>query len=726
MIVYNYVSILAPINVQGGYRYVIKSVSFEKLTGTALGNYYLERYIGQSKIGATFLARNDSSTTYLLRFLDRSMNGTSREGEEYLEHFQYRARQIATLQHPYILPLLDFGVYRGYPYLISPNIPLRSLRTRVVKNGRLDTFTVGRYLDQVATALEYAHEHVVLHGSLSVDSIFIRLDGNLAVADFGVKSLLEQDVLRNQSHEWSEGVAPEQLLGKPATPASDVYALGMVSYYLLTGAAVFVGSTAEEVAQQHLYASIPPLNQLRSDLPPSLYSVLARALAKDPTQRFNQAGVFANAYHRSVMTTNRTRVPFVASEMFSAQPYQPPDAGAPMTDMTDHAPGSPRATLQSRIPHSLHGFPEDEPLRMVDTPRPALMRRLGSKRRQPIALIAALLVLLVIASSTIGIALLRQGGAAVSNARGQVTFFAGQNDPGGQTNSLNISVQNLAAPPAGYEYQAWIIDDQTEQVTLLGTLTQKGQTWVLTSSGGNGNLLAAGDKLEVTKEQGEVSAPAGQVVLSGTFPVKSFAHIQHLLVSYPETPSKIGFLVGVLGQAHLLDNQAAVLQSVAASKDTGAVVCVAQSMLDIIDGTQGTHYQRLASACTQQHVSATGDGFGLLGKSGYLADSAEHAAFALSQPDATSVMRQHAALMDIGLNNIKGWLTTVEQDLLLLHAHPGDLSSLQQITSLADDAYHGVDANGDGQIDAVPGEAGAITAYLQGQLMATLTLSPSA
>ena len=82
--------------------------------------------------------------------------------------------------------------------------------------------------------------------------------------------------------------------------------------------------------------------------------------------------------------------------------------------------------------------------------------------------------------------------------------------------------------------------------------------------------------------------------------------------------------------------------------------------------------------------------------------------------------------MDIALTNITGWVTTIEQDVLNLRAHPTDLTAIQKITTLADEAYHGVDANGDGQIDAVVGEAGALTAYQQGQLMATLTLAPGA
>jgi hypothetical protein len=81
--------------------------------------------------------------------------------------------------------------------------------------------------------------------------------------------------------------------------------------------------------------------------------------------------------------------------------------------------------------------------------------------------------------------------------------------------------------------------------------------------------------------------------------------------------------------------------------------------------------------------------------------------------------------MDAALTNVTRWLTTIEQDVLLLQEHPSDLSSLQEITTLADEAYHGVDVNGDGQIDPVIGEAGTLTAYLQGQLMATLSLTSS-
>jgi len=707
---------------------MLKNMTFDKWIGMTLGNYRLEQFIEQSNWGPVFLARtNVTSTGYLLRFLIGPENQSSKEHELYLERFQYQASQIATLQHPNILPLLDYGVYRGLPYLVSPQIPMRSLISRLDRSGPLDVITSGRYLDQIATALEYGHEHAVLHESLSVDCIFIRLDGQLVVADFGVRKLLEPDridVEQNLIKGMSDVSAPEQLLGKPSSPATDVYALGAVLYQMLSGTPVFVGSTYEELAQQHLYTSVPPLSRWRNDLPAGLYSIIARALAKDPVQRFHQPGMLANAYHRIVAPNNKLRMPFIVS-------------AAPVTDMTfterawspngsvpvDQMNGASRPALQTPIPHSLHGFIDDDASGL--SPRPSLMRRYQRKKIPYTALIVGLLLLLVIASGIIGAVLLLQKSVATSTVSGQVTFFTSQNGPGGQTNALNIVVHSLDAPPTGSEYAAWLINQDTEAVTALGTLNVNNQTGTLVFSGARGNLLSPGDKLEITQEQGAVVAPTGKVIFTGTFPIRAFAHVGHLLVSYPETPGKIGLLVGVLDQTHLLDIQAAVLQSVATGQNTVAISCAAQSMLDIIEGKHGSHYQQLEGKCALQNVTTVGDGFGLPGKDGYLTGSTEHAGFAISQPDATSAMHTHAKLMDIALSNISGWVTAIDQDAILLRTHPTELSKVEEVVRLADYAYHGVDANSDGQIEPVAGEAGAINAFRQGQLMATLSLNSS-
>ena len=289
-----------------------------------LGNYRLKRLIEYSQTGPVFLARFDAGAgTYLLRFLADLGNAKEQWHSDDLERFHDLAKQILALQHPYILPLLDYGIYQGIPYLVTPKLTIRSLRSRLVNNGPINAFTVGRYLDQITAALEYAHEHGVFHGNLTLDSIFIRLNGQIVVADFGVRGLFELNAPGELLSHGNVEYAPEQLIDGSIGPYTDVYALGAVLYQLLTGSPMFVGPTADEVAHQHLFTAIQLVGQSHSDLSAGLYSIIARALAKDPKQRYQQAGVLANAYHQVVDPNHRHRGPFIIISSPAVQTPQP-------------------------------------------------------------------------------------------------------------------------------------------------------------------------------------------------------------------------------------------------------------------------------------------------------------------------------------------------------------------------------------------------------------------
>jgi hypothetical protein len=406
-----------------------------------------------------------------------------------------------------------------------------------------------------------------------------------------------------------------------------------------------------------------------------------------------------------------------------------------VTVMSSRFGSSPPTVLQ---PSFLQKRPDGP---VVDSPGqrnipPPLAPRPSSPDHTRRNVLIGLLLLVLIVSGSIGIALVLKNNTnagldAAAAASGQVAFIDSQNGPAGHTNALKIAINGLITPPNGSQYNAWFINDKSEQVTSLGTLVENGQKFSLNFAAATDrrqqsiNLLGVGDRLEITLEQGQVSLPTGKVVLSGTFPPKAVIHIRHLLLSFPITPGKIGLLPGLLNQAQLLDEQALVLQNLSGSGNNFAVQCAAQSIVDISEGKNGPHYQPLADDCAFQNITKEGDGFGLLGQ-GYIATASSHASLAANQPDATDNIRIHAGHVEIAMTNIKGWVTTVDKDALKLLANPSDTTVMQEIVSLSDHAYHGVDTNGDEQVDPVIGEAGAITAYIHGQFMAALPLVPSA
>src|SRR6266700_1990172 len=304
---------------------MVEPSAFDKLVGTTLGNYRLDKLTDKNDLGPVFLARSSKdSGRFLLRVLAVPADLTAEARIVYLGYFQQQANQVAGLQNPYILPLLDYGNHQGMPYLVSPDLSAVSLSTVLVQKGPIDVIQTSRYLDQITAALEYAHEQAVLHRSLTSDCILVKPDGKLLVADFGVMRMLElgrPEAQRNllYGNSASSTPAPEQLLGKPSATYTDVYALGAVLFRMLTAHRVFRGATREEIVQQHLGSPVPSVSKWRSGLPKQVDSIIGRAMAKDPAQRFQHPGELANAYHQVVTPGDKARKPFVIASPAPAQ-----------------------------------------------------------------------------------------------------------------------------------------------------------------------------------------------------------------------------------------------------------------------------------------------------------------------------------------------------------------------------------------------------------------------
>ena len=302
----------------------------ELRAGSALGEYLLEQLLETGEAGQVFLARHvTTGVPFRLRILAVPAHLDAEARMLYLGYVQKQANQITTLKHAHILSLLSYGAHQSIPYLAYQQYPMESLSKHLAQHGPLNAQRAGSYLDQLAAALECGHQHGILHRNFNTDNIFIKQDGNLVVADFGVLHMLQQGsgyqqnpAQRDLSSEAKQNAmfgmneasspAPEQVSGNPVDTTTDVYALGATLYRMLTGHRVFRGNTRAEIAQQNLSAPVPPLSNWRRDLPAALDNLIARAMTKDPRQRFARPGELANAYHQIVAPSNSNRQPFVA------------------------------------------------------------------------------------------------------------------------------------------------------------------------------------------------------------------------------------------------------------------------------------------------------------------------------------------------------------------------------------------------------------------------------
>ena len=303
---------------------------FDNLLGATLGNYYLEELIERKEASSVYKARNThAGTLFRLRVIAVPPDLKPEDRIVYLGRFQQEANQVAGLQHPQILPLVDYGIdssagvsnVTSWPHLASPYLSVTSLSTFLARKGPPGTTVAGHYLDYIASALEYAHLQAVLHRNLTTDCIFIHQDGNLLVADFGVIHMLLAGTrfnggdIRKAVYGMNEASspAPEQILGQTVDTYTDVYALGAVLYRILTGHRVFRGNTLEELFRLHLQAPVPSLTVWRNDLPKALDGVIARAMAKEPAQRYLHPGELANAYHQIIAPHDTQRVPLMVA-----------------------------------------------------------------------------------------------------------------------------------------------------------------------------------------------------------------------------------------------------------------------------------------------------------------------------------------------------------------------------------------------------------------------------
>ncbi len=244
----------------------------------------------------------------------------------YRERFLREARTVSTLPHPNVVELYDEGEVEGRPFLVMELVEGETLGELLAREGALPLERALAIVQDILAALAYAHSQGIVHRDVKPQNVLLTSEGRAKLADFGIAQAAGAatitrggDVLGTVHY-----LAPERLGGQSATPAADIYGVGVVLYQMLVGRLPFEGDVAAVVAQ-HSHREPTSPRVLRPDLPPWLSQVVLRALAKDPANRYQSAGEMLDDVRRrgaAVHAAPTVGVPAsaVATTVLAAQP----------------------------------------------------------------------------------------------------------------------------------------------------------------------------------------------------------------------------------------------------------------------------------------------------------------------------------------------------------------------------------------------------------------------
>ena len=316
------------------------------LIGEMLGQYQIIDQIGMGGMATVYRAYQANMDRYVaIKVLPKQLA----EDPQFFGRFEQEARTIARLENKHILPVYDYGEYNGHTYLVMRYIGTGTLKNLVTR-GPLALVDSVTYFTQIADALQYAHDHGVIHRDVKTSNVLIGDSQDCYLTDFGIAKLAA-----SASHFTGTGgvigtpayMSPEQCHGLPVDARSDIYSLGIVLYEMLTGAVPFEAETPVAVVLKQVNEPLPPPRGMNPSIPECVEKVLFKALAKEPEDRYQTVKAFSDALRDAYESfTERQTVSF-PSPVVQAIP-EPPTAtreSLPTKPMTPAQPTRPRWLL---------------------------------------------------------------------------------------------------------------------------------------------------------------------------------------------------------------------------------------------------------------------------------------------------------------------------------------------------------------------------------------------
>jgi serine/threonine protein kinase len=381
------------------------------IEGLTLGRYELRRRIAQGGTAEVYLGYDRQVRRQV------AVKVLYGRDEPFVRRFEREALAVGTLSHNHILPLYDFGEQSPWYYLVMPYVDGCTLRDYLFRHKQLTLEEAASFLSQIASALQYAHDHGVVHRDVKPSNILLRQDGYVYLVDFGLaKAMQGAEALTSAGAMVGtpEYMAPEQSNGE-SNYRSDIYSLGIILYQMLTGQLPFMAESPVAVSLKHIQSIPVSPRKLNSAIPQSIEDVILKAMAKNPDERYQSANELSAAFWKALQQEIqqellRTHRPLEGQPIANADP-SPNTAITSKTDkkekgqardttttqVSEKAGEDEEVRLQLRPPIMPLRFPLTEKPCMADIPDttslPTERRRRLNKRRILALLCLVLLVL---------------------------------------------------------------------------------------------------------------------------------------------------------------------------------------------------------------------------------------------------------------------------------------------------------------------------------------------
>lgn len=673
--------------------------------GKTLGKVHIEGLLARGGIAEVYLGIYEPFGQVAVKVL----RGLLERDSEHLARFKREAEVVAELKHPNIVQMLDYTVVDETPCLVMEYIRGPSLATYLKalhdRKQQLPIGIIANLLAALASALDYAHNKGIIHRDIKPANVLLRspshdiknektlpLNVQPVLTDFGLVRLLDSTM-----HTSAGSVAgtpaymsPEQARGEKVDKRTDIYSLGIMLYEMLSGSVPFQADTTFGMLMKHINEPPPPIKAIS----PDLQAVVDRALAKDPSYRYESAGELADEF----------------MAIFNGQTVSPG---------TLHlAQLARQAALENQ----------------AASPQPA------ERRRNRWIRMGVELVIVV----ALGFAILQ----IVPPTMFTVTATPDPSIPVGRMrfrdfnffmDRVEITLNDVPQPEEGRHYEVWLLGNDGETVRDIGSISPgvSGVWRLVYDDPEEVNLLRDFNQIQITLEQdgSSVFVPTGEVLYSSVFPPQALADVRNVVVSYSELPDQgpllqnlwwySGYYVDTSINGDPSDNE---YLGIVQAFENGDEATLRKRTEEVINQIVGDLSDQYLDYDNDGGFDVSGDGYGSLpngDRLGYIQETIFYAQNAADASDSTPNIRTSAQNLQICLENVEDWTNQIHQRALDLNEMPfgPDMEPIvSQLSTLGITLLKGTDANESGDVDAVAGECGATYAYEYGWDMADMPI----